>query len=430
MPFARMAACAAVAVIAGFTPEVSARLIDAPRSTGSSSAVRSVRPAGHTVASRHDASDPPRHERGIREREREHVPPNVARESQADAPAKREAKTVLPSRHGDSHGAVRDPALHGHDRKRALKHAAPPPRPLRAVRAMPASASWRAYHKKPWQRGFVTLFGHGQKWSGYLVDKYGDVIPAARKSVSSVLASWRTGKQMLIDERLLALVADVSDEFGGRPIRIVSGYREHSYAPDSRHKSGEAFDFSVPDVPNEAVRDFLRSLPDVGVGYYPNSTHVHLDVRDKQTYWVDYSRPGDQPVYSWDRRVAGFTPRERALANALDSLLARARGTASSATQAKTEMPHVSERAPLTVLPTATGTATTTTTVAAHAPSKVVPRRAPASSDVDADDEREEDAGNRPSADAASPSSTERLLPKAPAASAVSPAAAPDAGRR
>lgn len=333
---------------------------------------------------------------------------------------------MMPSRHGgESHGAGREATRsQGH-----AKRAAPPPRPLRAVRVMPPTASWRAYHKKPWQRGFVTLFGHGQKWNGYLVDKYGDVIPAARKSVSTVLASWRTGKQMLIDERLLALVADVSDEFGGRPIRIVSGYREHSYAPDSRHKSGEAFDFSVPDVPNEAVRDFLRSLPDVGVGYYPNSTHVHVDVRDKQTYWVDYSRPGDQPVYSWDRRVAGFTPRERALANALDSLLARARGTAANgATQAKTETPHIAEHAPLMVLPT-TGTAT------ANLSPKVTPHRsaaaaASASVDSDADDEREEDAGHHIAADAATPSLMDALLPKASEASSVSPAAAPDAGRR
>ena len=284
---------------------------------------------------------------------------------------------------------------------------------------MPASASWRAYHKPPWQRGFVTLFGHGHKWSGYLVDKYGDVIPAARKSISGVLASWRTGKQIPIDDRLLGLVADVSDEFGGRPIRIVSGYREHSYAPDSRHKAGEAFDFSVPDVPNEAVRDFLRSLPEVGVGYYPNSTHVHLDVRDKPTYWVDYSRPGDQPVYSWDRRVAGFTPRERALANALDSIVSRARaGTTASAGQAKTEPAGVVERAPALPRPVA------------KPPSEHAPRRAavsPPDSDP-AENEREEDAGNRAVADAAGPSLSDSLLPRAPAASSVSDAA--DSGRR
>jgi hypothetical protein len=191
---------------------------------------------------------------------------------------------------------------------------------LRPVRPVPLHASWRPYRHEPWRRGYVSLVGHGKTWSGYLVGPGGEVLPLARRSLSAVLASWRTGREKLIDERLIGLIADVSDEFGGRPIRIVSGYREVSYAPDSKHKVGQAFDFSVPGVPNDALRDFLRSLPDVGVGYYPNSTHVHLDVRDKPTYWVDYSRPGDHPLYAYDRRVGGFSPRERALATALDAL--------------------------------------------------------------------------------------------------------------
>jgi hypothetical protein len=192
---------------------------------------------------------------------------------------------------------------------------------LRPIRPVPPNATWLRYRRAPRRRGYVTLFGHGQKWSGILVGQDGAVPPAARRAFSHVLASWRTGKEMPIDERLIQLVADVSDEFGGRPIRIVSGYREHSYAPDSKHKVGQAFDFSIPGVPNEMVRDFLRSLPDTGVGYYPNSTHVHLDVRDKPTYWVDYSAPGQKPQYSYAKHVvARWTARERAIAAALEAL--------------------------------------------------------------------------------------------------------------
>ena len=43
------------------------------------------------------------------------------------------------------------------------------------------------------------------------------------------------------------------------------------------------------------MRDYLRTLSDVGVGYYPNSSFVHLDVRDTNTYWVDYAGPGEAP---------------------------------------------------------------------------------------------------------------------------------------
>lgn len=200
------------------------------------------------------------------------------------------------------------------------------PRKVRPVRAVPPNATWLAYRRAPWRRGYATLAGHGKQWSGFLVGTDGEVLPAARQALSSTLCSWRTGKQVTIDDRLIQLIADVSDEFGGRTIRIVSGYRETSFAPDSKHKVGEAFDFSIPGVPNQILKDFLRSLPDVGVGYYPNSTHVHLDVREKPTYWVDYSRPGQAPLYSYDRRVAVLTAAERAeraLAAALEEILQR-----------------------------------------------------------------------------------------------------------
>jgi hypothetical protein len=61
-------------------------------------------------------------------------------------------------------------------------------------------------------------------------------------------------------------------------------------------------------------------LNDVGVGYYPNSTHIHLDVRDKTTYWVDYSFPGERPHYAYEPSSHGWGPRERAIADALDRL--------------------------------------------------------------------------------------------------------------
>jgi hypothetical protein len=198
----------------------------------------------------------------------------------------------------------------------------PPPAPsyFRVAKPPPPSASWAPYYRAPWKRGYVTLFGHGKKWSGYLMGPKGEVPPASRASLSSMLASWRTGKEALIDERLIAMITLASDEFGGRAVRIVSGYREHSYAPDSKHKTGQALDFSIPGVPNEALRDYLRTLDDVGIGFYPNSTHVHLDVREKTTYWVDYSFPGERPHYAWEPGTRKWGARERAIADALDHL--------------------------------------------------------------------------------------------------------------
>jgi uncharacterized protein YcbK (DUF882 family) len=104
-----------------------------------------------------------------------------------------------------------------------------------------------------------------------------------------------------IDARLIGLLGVVSNHFGGRTIEVVSGFRPYTttqYNPHSNHNHGRAVDFRVPGVPNEVVRDFCRTLSNVGCGYYPNSIFVHMDVRDQSTFWIDYSRPGEPPRYN------------------------------------------------------------------------------------------------------------------------------------
>jgi hypothetical protein len=105
-------------------------------------------------------------------------------------------------------------------------------------------------------------------------------------------------KDKRMDGRLLGLLSQVSNTFGGRTLRVVSGWRMTSFARESRHRLGRAVDFRVVGVPNEVLRDYLRTFANVGVGYYPNSTFVHLDVRDTSAYWVDYAGPGEPPRYA------------------------------------------------------------------------------------------------------------------------------------
>ncbi len=103
-----------------------------------------------------------------------------------------------------------------------------------------------------------------------------------------------------VDPRLVALVGIVSSHFGGKTIEVVSGYRAYTptqYTPHSNHNLGRALDFRIQGVKNEDLRDFCRTLRSAGCGYYPNSTFVHLDVRDAKAYWVDRSRPGEAPKY-------------------------------------------------------------------------------------------------------------------------------------
>jgi uncharacterized protein YcbK (DUF882 family) len=100
--------------------------------------------------------------------------------------------------------------------------------------------------------------------------------------------------------RLATLLVAVQAHFPDSTIEIVSGYRNVSRHVDrSNHTRGRAADIRVSGVANRRLFDILRrSFADVGVGYYPNGTFVHFDVRDKATIWVDYSGADQIPCYS------------------------------------------------------------------------------------------------------------------------------------
>ncbi|MBL8610489.1 MAG: DUF882 domain-containing protein [Myxococcales bacterium] len=131
-------------------------------------------------------------------------------------------------------------------------------------------------------------------------DRRGRTSPTAAKQIEHVMRSQTTGSAHAIDPRLVALIGLVSDHFGSRKIEVVSGFRPYTptqYTQHSNHNHGRAIDFRVQGVPNEVVRDFCRTLRNVGCGYYPNSVFVHMDVRAASAYWIDYSKPGEPPRY-------------------------------------------------------------------------------------------------------------------------------------
>jgi uncharacterized protein YcbK (DUF882 family) len=138
----------------------------------------------------------------------------------------------------------------------------------------------------------------GEEFRIRMRDAHGHIPPNAVRAFERLM---RQGNAMHApDPRLLALVAIVSNHFGNRVIEVVSGYRAYTptqYSPHSNHNYGRALDFRIRGIGNEALRDFCRTLRSAGCGYYPNSTFVHLDVRDTKAYWVDRSRPGEPPEY-------------------------------------------------------------------------------------------------------------------------------------
>jgi hypothetical protein len=117
--------------------------------------------------------------------------------------------------------------------------------------------------------------------------------PEARTAGSD---PWVAAGIRRLDPGLLVRLQRISDRFPDREIQIVSGFRPNARRT-SRHRTAQALDVRVDGVSSEALCAFLQSFPETGVGYYPNSTFTHLDVRDRSVHWVDRSTPGQRADY-------------------------------------------------------------------------------------------------------------------------------------
>jgi uncharacterized protein YcbK (DUF882 family) len=115
---------------------------------------------------------------------------------------------------------------------------------------------------------------------------------AELEKASHLLRDPRTGDAFPIDARLLALVYEIQTHFDATEIRIISGYRTPKQFGRSNHGKGRAVDLVVPGVFDEEVAKYVRERGFVGVGVYPTSGFVHVDLRATSYFWVDTSGPG------------------------------------------------------------------------------------------------------------------------------------------
>lgn len=130
-----------------------------------------------------------------------------------------------------------------------------------------------------------------------------------------------------VDARLVERLQNVVDHYTHGTVlpkvHVISGYRPTSTG--SFHASARAVDFRLDGVTNEDLVAFCHSLPDTGCGYYPNSSFIHMDVRDPgagHVSWIDASGPGESPRYvaAWPPPLHDATPHDEALKK-LDQLL-------------------------------------------------------------------------------------------------------------
>lgn len=111
------------------------------------------------------------------------------------------------------------------------------------------------------------------------------------KQVNRLMRDHRNGAIHPIDPRLLDVLFQLQRMTGGKgPIHIVSAYRSpasnaalrgadpEGVARRSYHMEGKAVDLRLPGVQLSKLHRAALSLKAGGVGYYPESNFVHVDV--------------------------------------------------------------------------------------------------------------------------------------------------------
>ena len=142
-----------------------------------------------------------------------------------------------------------------------------------------------------------------------IYNKDGSYSLESLEELNSVLRCRRTDDEKPIDIQLLTWMSLIYDHFGSKPLQIVSGYRNQR-KQSSNHFKGRAMDIRIEGVTPKQVRTFAETLDrgGMGIGYYPVSQFVHIDVRPPPSYrWVDKSPPNSnaaekRPPRGWHRK--------------------------------------------------------------------------------------------------------------------------------
>ncbi len=118
----------------------------------------------------------------------------------------------------------------------------------------------------------------------------GQYLPDALSRIDTIMGDRRSGEITNMDRRLIDALHTIHTLAGSsNPIKIICGYRsertnatlthtKRGVAKKSYHTLGQAVDISIDGVPLERIRQIAQSLKIGGVGYYPASGFVHIDV--------------------------------------------------------------------------------------------------------------------------------------------------------
>lgn len=132
---------------------------------------------------------------------------------------------------------------------------------------------------------------HTQETVDIVYKRGEEYLPDSVEQLNHFLRDWRTGDDADYDPHVFDILADLLDslEMTDAQLEIICGYRtpvtnaslrENStgVAQNSLHMSSQAIDVRVPGLQTAVYRDAALKLERGGVGYYPDSNFVHVDV--------------------------------------------------------------------------------------------------------------------------------------------------------
>ena len=111
----------------------------------------------------------------------------------------------------------------------------------------------------------------------------------SQATIDRFLRDHFTNQSAAMQPQLIALVVAAATSFHSPVVQVVSGFRHpkynlilrkkgHQVARDSQHSHGAAIDFFLPGVPTAALHAWAKTQKRGGVGIYPESGFVHMDI--------------------------------------------------------------------------------------------------------------------------------------------------------
>ena len=157
--------------------------------------------------------------------------------------------------------------------------------------------SFSAEHKYLPQKRALSFFNsHTKESMKTIYCEDGRYLPVSLTGVNYILRDHRTGEVKSIDPRILDLLFRIRMKINTQDsFHIISGYRSsktnallrkngRGVAKRSFHMVGKAVDIRLPNFSLSFLRDIAAELRGGGVGYYPRSNFIHLDLGPIR-YW-------------------------------------------------------------------------------------------------------------------------------------------------